>query len=82
MSSQSAEQVTPTDGTRMAAKSLTARADAWRPWRAYATLHLWRDAMQTGAIGRDTAHAAVPSGKTAARKKRARRDPATTSMST
>lgn len=35
----------PDDGTRMTAKTLDARAVAWRPWRAYATLHLWRDAM-------------------------------------
>ncbi|MGH8033058.1 MAG: AlkA N-terminal domain-containing protein [Luteimonas sp.] len=36
-------------GTRMSAKALTARAEAWRPWRAYATIHLWRDAMATAA---------------------------------
>ena len=23
-------------------KQLTARAEAWRPWRAYAALHIWR----------------------------------------
>src|SRR3546814_17022874 len=32
-------------GTRMTAKALTARAEAWRPWRGYATLQLWREAM-------------------------------------
>lgn len=34
------------EGTRMTtAAALTARAEGWRPWRAYAVLHLWRDAM-------------------------------------
>src|SRR5690606_12822934 len=38
-------------GTRMTAKALTARAEAWRPWRGYATLQLWREAMATPAAG-------------------------------
>jgi len=25
----------------MDTRSLTSRAEAWRPWRAYAALHLW-----------------------------------------
>jgi len=29
------------DGARPTAKALQARAEAWRPWRAYAALHLW-----------------------------------------
>ena len=29
------------DGARPAAAALQARAEAWRPWRAYAALHLW-----------------------------------------
>ncbi|MFD0740506.1 AlkA N-terminal domain-containing protein [Lysobacter koreensis] len=33
------------DGTRLTAKALGARAQAWRPWRAYAVMHLWRDSM-------------------------------------
>ena len=28
-------------GTRPDAAELAARAEAWRPWRAYAALHLW-----------------------------------------
>jgi 3-methyladenine DNA glycosylase/8-oxoguanine DNA glycosylase len=28
-------------GAGIATKQIAARADAWRPWRAYATLHLW-----------------------------------------
>ena len=33
------------DGTRMSAKALTARAEGWRPWRAYAVMHLWKDSL-------------------------------------
>lgn len=29
------------DGQRPTADELTARAESWRPWRAYAALHLW-----------------------------------------
>jgi AraC family transcriptional regulator of adaptative response / DNA-3-methyladenine glycosylase II len=29
------------DGARPTARQLTARAEAWRPWRAYGALHLW-----------------------------------------
>jgi len=29
------------DGTRMSPKALLARAERWRPWRAYAAQHLW-----------------------------------------
>ena len=28
-------------GVRPSAQALTARAEAWRPWRAYAAIHLW-----------------------------------------
>ncbi|MDI9239143.1 AlkA N-terminal domain-containing protein [Lysobacter sp. LF1] len=34
----------PADGSRLTAKALGARAEAWRPWRGYAVIHLWRDA--------------------------------------
>jgi AraC family transcriptional regulator of adaptative response / DNA-3-methyladenine glycosylase II len=30
-----------TNGKRLSPKALTARAEAWRPWRAYAAQHLW-----------------------------------------
>lgn len=33
------------DGSTLGSKALAARAEAWRPWRAYAVMHLWRDAM-------------------------------------
>ncbi len=32
------------DDTPPTARALTAIAEAWRPWRAYAVIHLWRDA--------------------------------------
>ncbi len=32
------------DATSLGTKALTLRADAWRPWRAYAVIHLWRGA--------------------------------------
>jgi AraC family transcriptional regulator of adaptative response / DNA-3-methyladenine glycosylase II len=31
------------DGARLTPKALLARAEAWRPWRAYAVLHLWTE---------------------------------------
>ena len=33
------------DGSTLGSRALAARAEAWRPWRAYAVMHLWRDAM-------------------------------------
>jgi AraC family transcriptional regulator of adaptative response / DNA-3-methyladenine glycosylase II len=39
------QKAVPTDGMRMTAKALTARAEAWRPWRAYAVIHVWKDSM-------------------------------------
>lgn len=41
------QKAVPTDGTRMTAKALTARAEAWRPWRAYAVMQVWKDSMPT-----------------------------------
>lgn len=35
------QRVLAEDGIRPTAKSLTARAESWRPWRAYAALYLW-----------------------------------------
>ncbi|HRO26191.1 MAG TPA: AlkA N-terminal domain-containing protein, partial [Luteimonas sp.] len=34
----------PGDGSRLTEKALLARAEHWRPWRAYAVIQLWRDA--------------------------------------
>lgn len=39
------QKAVPTDGSRLTAKALGARAQAWRPWRAYAVIQLWRDTM-------------------------------------
>ena len=39
------QKAVPTDGSRMTAKALTARAEAWRPWRAYAVMHVWKESM-------------------------------------
>ena len=39
------QRAAPNDGSRLSAKALTARAEAWRPWRGYAVIHLWRDSM-------------------------------------
>jgi len=30
------------DGGELTTKALSAMAEAWRPWRAYAVMHLWR----------------------------------------
>ncbi|MBP3982848.1 DNA-3-methyladenine glycosylase 2 family protein [Pseudoxanthomonas helianthi] len=39
------QKAVPVDGSRLSAKALTARAEAWRPWRGYAVIHLWRESM-------------------------------------
>jgi len=37
------------DGSRPSAEAMARRAEAWRPWRAYAALHLWNaDAASAG----------------------------------
>ncbi|WP_342317120.1 AlkA N-terminal domain-containing protein [Lysobacter sp. FW306-1B-D06B] len=41
------QKALPADGTRMTAKALGARAQAWSPWRGYAVIHLWRDCVPT-----------------------------------
>jgi AraC family transcriptional regulator of adaptative response / DNA-3-methyladenine glycosylase II len=42
------QKAVPTDGVRMTAKALTARAESWRPWRAYAVIHVWNGSMAPG----------------------------------
>jgi AraC family transcriptional regulator of adaptative response / DNA-3-methyladenine glycosylase II len=39
------QKAVPTDGSRLTAKALTARAQTWRPWRAYAVIQVWKDSM-------------------------------------
>jgi len=41
--------LTGSDGVRPTADQLLARAEAWRPWRAYAALHLWASLADEGA---------------------------------
>jgi AraC family transcriptional regulator of adaptative response / DNA-3-methyladenine glycosylase II len=36
-------------GSPLSARLLEARAEAWRPWRAYAVMHLWRMATQAAS---------------------------------
>lgn len=43
------QRALPNDGSRMTARALTARAEAWRPWRAYSVMQLWRDATPAPA---------------------------------
>jgi AraC family transcriptional regulator of adaptative response / DNA-3-methyladenine glycosylase II len=38
------------DGKRLTPKALTERAEAWRPWRAYAAQHLWTADVDTRSI--------------------------------
>ena len=38
------------DGRRPTARELLARAERWRPWRAYAAQHLWASAMPDPAM--------------------------------
>ena len=45
------------DGTVVSAKALGALAEAWRPWRAYAVIQLWRDSM---SVPTSVPKAAVP----------------------
>ena len=39
------------EGTPLGSKALAACADAWRPWRAYAVIHLWREAAASASTG-------------------------------
>ncbi|HET7203209.1 MAG TPA: AlkA N-terminal domain-containing protein [Steroidobacteraceae bacterium] len=43
------------DGSRLSARALHAQAEAWRPWRAYSVIQLWRDASQPGPVARRAA---------------------------
>jgi len=55
-------------GTALSARALEARAEAWRPWRGYAVLHLWRAASEVGRPRRK----GRPRPKTAGAKSRVR----------
>ena len=38
------------EGSRLTERQLLARAEQWRPWRAYAVLHLWRAASDAAPV--------------------------------
>lgn len=40
------QKALPNDGTRCSLAQVEARAEAWRPWRSYAVMHLWRAAAE------------------------------------
>ena len=42
------------DGTQLTARQLEKRAEAWRPWRGYAALHLWRAEIDAARALRGT----------------------------
>jgi AraC family transcriptional regulator, regulatory protein of adaptative response / DNA-3-methyladenine glycosylase II len=44
------------DGRRPTPAELLARAEAWRPWRAYAALHLWAGQTHPPSQNRETPH--------------------------
>ena len=44
------------DGRRPTPAELLLRAEAWRPWRAYAALHLWAAAAHAAAAYREKPH--------------------------
>ncbi|MGQ4659973.1 AlkA N-terminal domain-containing protein [Lysobacter sp. F6437] len=39
-------RVASDDDTALTARALLARAETWRPWRAYCVIHLWREATE------------------------------------
>lgn len=47
------QRVLARNGRRPTAKDLLARAESWRPWRAYAVLHLWTADAAGQTISRD-----------------------------
>jgi AraC family transcriptional regulator of adaptative response / DNA-3-methyladenine glycosylase II len=46
-------RVAASDGTPLTPRALEARADAWRPWRGYAVLQLWRAASEMAPVRGD-----------------------------
>lgn len=66
-------------GQRLSATALRARAEAWRPWRGYAVLHLWRSAAPAQvstkpARSRDTPEALAAKPSTRPSRSRTRID--------
>ena len=49
------QRAVPGNGSRLGARALQAQAEAWRPWRSYAVIQLWREAAQPSVSGRRAA---------------------------
>jgi AraC family transcriptional regulator, regulatory protein of adaptative response / DNA-3-methyladenine glycosylase II len=45
-------RMTSDGGQPMTMRALEARAEAWRPWRGYAALHLWRASTDAGSVSK------------------------------
>jgi AraC family transcriptional regulator, regulatory protein of adaptative response / DNA-3-methyladenine glycosylase II len=39
-------RIASSDGSALSMRMLAQRAEAWRPWRSYAVMHLWRAAAE------------------------------------
>ena len=46
------QRAVPNDGSRLSERALQQRAQAWQPWRGYATMLLWREAVGAAAARR------------------------------
>jgi AraC family transcriptional regulator of adaptative response / DNA-3-methyladenine glycosylase II len=76
-------------GTRMAPQEMLKRAERWRPWRAYATIHLWASlgdvsasAAKTGANVQSTRSATPPRTPAVAAESETREAPGATPRAT
>jgi AraC family transcriptional regulator of adaptative response / DNA-3-methyladenine glycosylase II len=46
------QKTLPADGNRLTARALLAHSQAWRPWRAYAVIHLWHEASRASVASK------------------------------
>ncbi|UZW59447.1 DNA-3-methyladenine glycosylase 2 family protein [Lysobacter enzymogenes] len=67
------QKALPEDGVRLSAKALGARAEAWRPWRAYGVIHTWRDSMPASLPPKPAVPAASSASAPAVKPKKTRR---------
>ena len=49
------QRILAVEGRRPTARALLARAETWRPWRAYAVMHVWTGEAAGRAVGRGKA---------------------------
>ena len=64
------QRVASPDGAPLSAKQLREVAEAWRPWRAYTVIHLWRDAAARNAAAKLAARPArSPAPRPASRRR-------------